>query len=91
MIFLFLVHKYAQQPLRKLGVTVEKIKRYRSEFYDQAIQEIAKLGVERKDDYISRVVEIGYPPTIIQRWTEKFHFDLIVMEKRGDDRLGSVC
>ncbi|WP_146159120.1 hypothetical protein [Nitrosomonas aestuarii] len=54
-------------------MTDEKIKRYRSEFYDQVIQEIAKLGVERKDDYISRVVEIGYPPTIIQRWTEKFH------------------
>lgn len=75
--------------LRQLGVTEEKIKRYRSEFYDQATQEIAKLGIEKNDDRISRVVEMGYPPTIIQKWTEKLHFDLIVMGKHGD-RLGSV-
>lgn len=77
------------EQLRKLGVTDEKIKRYRSEFYDQATREIAKLGVERKGDLISRVVEMGYPPTMIQKWTEKLNFDLIVMGKHGE-RLSSV-
>ncbi len=75
--------------LRSLGMTEERIKHYRSEFYDQATQEITKLITERKDDRISRVVEMGYPPAVIQHWTENFHFDLVVMGKRGD-RLGSV-
>ena len=75
--------------LRQFGATEEQIKRYRSEFYDRATREIDKLVVERDDGRISRVVEIGYPPAMIQRWTEKLHFDLIVMGKHGD-RLGSV-
>ncbi len=75
--------------LRQLGVTEEQINRHRSEFYCQATQEIAKLAAERKDDRISRVVEMGYPPTMIQKWTESLHFDLIVMGKRGS-HLGSV-
>ncbi|MDD5240600.1 MAG: universal stress protein [Sulfuricella sp.] len=75
--------------LRQLGATEEQIKRYRSEFYDHATREIDKLAAGREDDRISRVVEMGYPPTMIRRWTEKLHFDLIVMGKHGD-RLGSV-
>lgn len=75
--------------LRQLGATEEQIKRYRSEFYDRATREINKLAAEREDDRISRVVEMGYPPAMIRRWTEKLHFDLIVMGGHGD-RLGSV-
>ncbi len=75
--------------LSSLGMTKEQIKRDRSEFYDQATREIAKLAAEKKDDRISRVVEMGYPPAMIQHWTENLHFDLIVMGKRGD-HLGSV-
>lgn len=75
--------------LRQLGVSEEKIRRSRSEFYDHATQEIDKLAAEREDSRISRVVEMDYPPAMIRRWTEKRHFDLIVMGKHGD-RLGSV-
>lgn len=75
--------------LRQLGATEEQIKRYRSEFYDRATREIDKLAAEREDGRISRVVEMGYPPAMIRKWTEKLHFDLIVMGKHGD-RLGSV-
>lgn len=75
--------------LQQFGATDKKIKRYYSEFYDRATQEIEKLATEREDIRISRVVEMGYPPAMIQRWTEKLHFDLIVMGKHGD-RLGSV-
>jgi len=75
--------------LRQLGVSEEKIRRSRSEFYDHATQEIEKLAVEWEDSRISRVVEMDYPPAMIRRWTEKLHFDLIVMGKHGG-RLGSV-
>ncbi|HEY9098014.1 MAG TPA: universal stress protein [Thiobacillus sp.] len=75
--------------LRQLGASEEKIKRSRSEFYDHAVQEIGKLGADRKDGRISRVVEMDYPPAMIRRWTEKLHFDLIVLGKHGG-RLGSV-
>ena len=75
--------------LRLLGVSEAQIKRYRAEFYDHATQEIDKLVAEREDSRISRVVEMGYPSAMIQRWTEKLHFDLIVMGKHGR-RLGSV-
>ena len=72
-----------------MGVSEEKIRRSRSEFYDHATQEIDKLAAEREDSRISRVVEMDYPPAMIRRWTEKLHFDLIVMGKHGG-RLGSV-
>lgn len=75
--------------LRQLGATEEQIKHYRSEFYDRATREIDKLAAEREDSRVSRVVEMGYPPAMIRRWTEKLHFDLVVMGKHGD-RLGSV-
>jgi nucleotide-binding universal stress UspA family protein len=76
--------------LRQLGVPEEKIKRLRSEFHDHAAREIDKLAAERDDGHISRVVEMDYPPAMIRRWTEKLHFDLIVMGKHGG-RLGSVA
>ncbi|MBN8773682.1 MAG: universal stress protein [Thiobacillus sp.] len=75
--------------LRQLGASDEHIKRSRSEFYDRAVREIGKLIADRQDERISRVVELDYPPAMIRRWTEKLHFDLIVMGKRGG-RLGSV-
>ncbi len=75
--------------LRQLGVSEEKIRRSRSEFYDHATQEFEKLAVEWEDSRISRVVEMDYPSAMIRRWTEKLHFDLIVMGKHGG-RLGSV-
>ena len=75
--------------LRQLGATEKQIKRNLSEFYDHATQEIDKMAAGRKDGRISRVVEMGYPPTMIRRWTEQLHFDLIVMGKHGG-RLGSV-
>ncbi len=76
--------------LRQIGASEEQIKRSRSEFYDYAIQEISKLTADRKDGRISRVVELDYPPAMIRKWTEKLHFDLTVMGKRGG-RLGSVA
>lgn len=88
-----LLHAYQfpnHERLHQLGATDEQIKRYHSEFYDHATQEIEKLAIEREGGRISRVVEMGYPPAMIRRWTEKFHFDLIVMGKHGD-RLGSVA
>lgn len=77
------------EQLRQLGASGEQIKRARSEFYDHATREIDKLGVERESSRISRVVEMDYPPAMIRRWTEKLHFDLVVMGKHGG-RLGSV-
>lgn len=75
--------------LRQLGASEDQIRRSRSEFYDHAVQEISKLTAGREDGRISRVVELDYPPAMIRRWTEKLHFDLIVMGKHGG-RLGSV-
>lgn len=75
--------------LRQFGASDEQIKRFRSEFYDRAAREIGTLAAERDDGRISRVVEMDFPPAMIRRWTEKLHFDLIVMGKRGG-RLGSV-
>lgn len=75
--------------LHQLGATDEQIKRYHSEFHDRATQEIEKLATETEYGRISRVVEMDYPSAMIRRWTEKLHFDLIVMGKHGD-RLGSV-
>ncbi len=75
--------------LRQLGASEEKIKRLRSEFYDRAAREMDKLAADREDGRITRVVEMDYPPAMIRRWTEKLHFDLVVMGKHGG-RLGSV-
>lgn len=75
--------------LRQLGASEEQIKRSRSEFYDHAVQEISKLAAEQENSRMSRVIEMDYPPAMIRRWTEKLHFDLIVMGKHGG-RLGSV-
>lgn len=75
--------------LRELGASDEQIKRFRSEFYDRAAREIGKLAAGRDDGRISRVIEMDYPPAMIRRWTEKLHFDLIVLGKHGG-RLGSV-
>jgi nucleotide-binding universal stress UspA family protein len=75
--------------LRQLGASEEQVNRFRAEFYDHAVQEIGKLATDREDGRISRVVEMDYPPAMIQRWTERLHFDLIVMGKHGG-RLGSV-
>ncbi len=76
--------------LRQLGVPEEQIRRLRSDFHDHAVREIDKLVAEWKDGRISRAVEMDYPPAMIRRWTEKLHFDLIVMGKNGG-RLGSVA
>lgn len=75
--------------LRQLGASEEQVRRSRSEFYDHAVQEISKLTAGWEDGRMSRVVELDYPPAMIRRWTEKLHFDLIVMGKHGG-RLGSV-
>ena len=77
------------EQLRQLGASEEQIKRSRSEFYDHAVQEVSKLADEWESSRISRVIEMDYPPAMIRRWTEKLHFDLIVMGKHGG-RLGSV-
>lgn len=76
--------------LQQLGVSEKQIKRHRSEFYDHAKQEIEKLAPEGENSRISRVVEMDYPPAMIRRWTEKLHFDLIVMGKHAG-RLGSIA
>ncbi len=75
--------------LRQFGASEEQIKQFRSEFYDRATREMDKLATARDDDRVSRVVEMDYPPAMIRRWTEKLHFDLVVMGKHGG-RLGSV-
>ena len=75
--------------LRQLGASEEQIKRLRSEFYDHAVREMDNLAADRENVRISRVVEMDYPPAMIRRWTEKLHFDLIVMGKDGG-QLGSV-
>ncbi len=75
--------------LRQLGAPEEQIKRLRAEFHDHAVREIGKLAAEREDGRVSRVVEMDYPPVMIRRWTEKLHFDLVVLGKHGG-RLGSV-
>ncbi len=75
--------------LRQLGAPEEQIKRLRAEFHDHAVREIDKLAAEREDGRVSRVVEMDYPPVMIRRWTEKLHFDLVVLGKHGD-RLGSM-
>lgn len=75
--------------LRQLGAPEEQIKRLRSEFHDHAVREIDKLATDREDGRVSRVVEMDYPPAMIRRWTEKLHFDLVVLGKHGN-RLGSV-
>jgi nucleotide-binding universal stress UspA family protein len=82
-------HVPNHERLRQLGASEAQIMRFRSEFYDHAVQEIGKLVADREDGRISRVVEMDYPPAMIRRWTEKLHFDLIVMGKHGG-RLGSV-
>ncbi|MDT3705561.1 MAG: universal stress protein [Thiobacillus sp.] len=76
--------------LRQLGVPEARIKHLRSDFHDHAAREIDKLAAERQDGRILRVVEMDYPPAMIRRWTEKIHFDLIVMGKHGG-RLGSMA
>ncbi len=76
--------------LRQLGVPEARIKHLRSDFHDHAAREIDKLAAERRDGRILRVVEMDYPPAMIRRWTEKIHFDLIVMGKHGG-RLGSMA
>lgn len=75
--------------LRQLGAPEEQIKRLRSEFHDHAAREIDRLAAEREAGRVSRVVEMDYPPAMIRRWTEKLHFDLVVLGKHGA-RLGSV-
>lgn len=75
--------------LRRLGVPEAKIKHYRTDLYEHATREIDKLAAERQNDRITRVVEMDHPTAMILRWTEKLHFDLIVMGKHGG-RLGSV-
>ncbi len=75
--------------LQQLGAPAEQIKRLRSEFHDHAVREIDKLAAERENGRVSRVVEMDYPPAMIRRWTEKLHFDLVVLGKHGG-RLGSV-
>ncbi|MHB1053928.1 MAG: universal stress protein [Thiobacillus sp.] len=82
-------HVPNHERLRQLGATEEQVNRFRAEFYDHAVQEIGKLATDREGGRISRVVEMDYPPAMIRRWTEKLHFDLIVMGKHGG-RLGSV-
>lgn len=75
--------------LRRLGVPEARIKHYRTDLYEHATREIDKLAAGRQDDRTTRVVEMDHPSNMILRWTEKLHFDLIVMGKHGS-RPGSV-